>query len=63
MLKKGKYVVEFTIKKNKEKIPTGTFKRYFITNYGAQRFITDLLHSRKKVWYKYATKVKSNSIR
>jgi len=56
-----KYYVEYTIIKNKDKIPTGRFKRSFLTSLGANKFIVELLYSKKRDWYKYVRNVKSNA--
>lgn len=56
----GKYIVTYTIIKNKDNIPTGKYRKQFLTKYGASRFITELLYSKKRKWYKYARMIKSN---
>jgi len=52
------YIVSYTIKKNSSKVPAGKFTRKFKTKYGAQNFITELLYSKKRNWYKYVTNVR-----
>jgi len=56
-----KYTVSYTIKKNPIGVQPGRYSKKFITKYGAQKFITELLYSKKRNWYKYVTNVKSNA--
>ena len=53
------YTVNYTIIKNPKGIPTGRFKKRFMTKYGANKFILELMYSKKRVWYKYARNIKA----
>ena len=39
----------------------GKYSKKFLTRFGAQKYITELLYSKKRNWYKFVTNIKSNA--
>ena len=53
------FYVNYTIIKNNEGIPSGRYRKKFLTKFGAQKYITELLYSKKRRWYKYVRNVRA----